>query len=92
MQPFTRFQLFTAVFYVILVISILKFLDSRIKIYYVGFLLIISLIASKSLRSNKYIPYSNYLKYVIKNEYPSYEYRDKYNPEHSPYSKKNRIF
>lgn len=86
MQPLARFQLFLAVFFVIAIISIVYFLNKKKKNYYIIFLLLVSLIACKNIMSNKYVPYTNYLTYIFSNEYPSYEYRDSFNPDNSPYS------
>jgi len=85
MQLATRFQLFLSVFFVIAIISIFKFFDSNLKVCYVIFLLFISLIACKNIMSYKYVPYSNYLQYVIINDYPSYEYRSSYNINNTPF-------
>lgn len=87
MQPLARFQLFLAIFFVIAIISIVYFLNKEKKKYYIFFLLIISFIACKNVLSNKYVPYTNYLSYILLNEYPSYDYRSSFNLDNSPYDK-----
>ncbi|GHT67110.1 hypothetical protein AGMMS50239_29710 [Bacteroidia bacterium] len=49
------------------------------------------MILSKAITgSYKFIPYSNYIPYVIKGEYPDFNYRSNYNYINSPYYESNR--
>lgn len=85
LQLLVRFQLFFVVFFVIAIVSILRFLKPQLRAGYITFVFLVSLILCKSLMSYKYVPYTNYLTYAISGNFPSYEYRSTYNLIHSPY-------
>jgi len=58
----------------------------RSKIIYTLYLLLLAFVGSNRIYADfRYIPYSNYLEYVIKGYFPSYNERDNYNLKHSPY-------
>lgn len=82
---FSRFQLYLSVFYSIGVVLLINiFVRSSRYIYVIG-LLCLSFIATGKIFSFKYIPYTNYLYYVLTDEYPSFEYRSEYNYRNTPY-------
>ena len=87
-EIFMRFLLFLSPFFCIALVrcgSIFK-INSR-KLYYT-FLLFMALVgAQRIFMDYRYIPYTSYLPYFVKREYPSYEYRTMYNHIHSPYTK-----
>jgi len=78
-QVLTRLQLLLSVVFVVTLISIYSVIQIRYKNLYIAFLVIVSLIAIKGVYSVKYIPYTNYIPYFLKNDFPSYDYRDSYN-------------
>lgn len=82
---FSRFQLYLSVFYSIgIVLLISAFVRSSRNIYIIG-LLVLSFIATNKIFSYRYIPYTNYLYYILTDEYPTFEYRSDYNYRNTPY-------
>lgn len=87
-ELFSRFQLFTSVFFCIALIMLLQaFKPSSQKLYLVYLLCIASVGTTKLFADNRYIPYTSYIPYMFQTEQPSYEYRSQYNYMHSPYNK-----
>ena len=86
-EIFMRFLLFLSPFFCIALVrcaDVFK-INSR-NLYYVLLLLIAMIGSQRIFADYRYIPYTSYLPYMIKGEYPSYEYRSMYNFIHSPYS------
>ena len=55
------------------------------------FLLVLAIIGySRIFSTYRYIPYTNYLTYALKGEFPSYSYRSAYNHNNSPYKITNK--
>ena len=87
-ELFSRFQLFTSVFFCIALIMLMHaFKPSSQKLYLVYLLCIASVGTTKLFADNRYIPYTSYIPYMFQTEQPSYEYRSQYNYMHSPYNK-----
>ena len=86
-ELFSRFQLFTSVFFCIALIMLLQaFKPFSQRLYLVYLLCIASVGTTKLFVDYRYIPYTNYILYRFQ-EQPSYEYRSQYNYMHSPYNK-----
>lgn len=85
-EVFMRFQLYFAVFFVIAISLLVRAFARKSRVVYLTALLIISFIPCQTLfKDYRYIPYTNYLVYVIKGDFPSYTYRSSYNMNNSPY-------
>lgn len=87
-QMFVRIQLYFSVFLAIAVGLVMLSFEYKSRIIYVCIMLLISLyVCSEKITSSaRYVPYSNYVEYVLKGEYPSYSKRFFYNIKHSPYT------
>ena len=83
---FSRFQLYLSVFYSIGIVLLINIFTRSSRYIYIISLLCLSFIASSKIFSYKYIPYTNYLYYILIDEYPSFEYRSDYNYRNTPYS------
>lgn len=85
-----RMALFLSPFYVIMFAMIVKELNITSKIIFkFGFFMAALLITWATITGKpNYVPYTNILEFVIKGEYPKFEYRKNYNKENSPYKKK----
>ena len=86
---FTRFVYYYAIPFVVYVsYSCTHFSLKSRRCYYI-FIFIMILFMTKSLITSdyRYIPYSNYLEYIMNVDKPSYEERFNYNYENSPYNK-----
>ena len=83
-----RFQLYLVVPYSIGVAFLAVSMLRRKRMVSYGFLFILSLIMMRSSlkigteEEFKYIPYTNYMTYVLSGDQPSYEYRSSYNYKH----------
>lgn len=73
-------------------ISILtSFFTERSKKIYITYLLGLAIIGSSQIFATwRYLPYTNYLTYALKGEFPSYSFRSAYNPNNSPYKSTNK--
>lgn len=77
---FYRFQLYVWVFYAIAIAYLCTAFTLRCRKLYLFALFSLSLLVTSQLKYiPKFVPYTNYLEYVIKGEYPSYSYRSDYN-------------
>lgn len=77
---FYRFQLYVWVFYAIAIAYLATAFTLECRKFYLFALFSLSLLVTSQLSNlPKYVPYTNYLEYVIKGEYPSYSYRSEYN-------------
>ena len=84
---FGRFQLYFCYTFSIGSITCLYLFFRRWKPFYhlTTIILMVSLVYVNITNSYKYIPYSNYLQYLISNKFPNYWYRSNYNHMKSPY-------
>jgi hypothetical protein len=88
MKIFDRLFLFLIPFYIISIIYLLKSLTIKSNKYILYlFFILFSLKLTYSIISYdyRYVPYTNYMFYWVKNDFPKIEYRKNYNPKHSPY-------
>lgn len=85
---FSRITIFFEIFYICAIGYILKLLPNQIKlIVSLSIFIYSSLYAYRVITSDfRYVPYTNYLVSIIKNENLSYEERSKYNFIKSPYN------
>lgn len=84
-EIFARFQLYLCVFFCAAIALLSSMFNLRSKIIYTLYLLLLAFVGSNRIYADfRYIPYSNYLEYVIKGYFPSYNERDNYNLKHSP--------
>lgn len=85
---FFRFNLYYVIPYSVMIGYLISVQNKKMKFPYVGgLILIFGIILFRSITSSyKYIPYSHYFEYVLK-EKPSFYYRSFYNLENSPYKK-----
>lgn len=82
---FYRFQLYVCVFYAIVIAYLCTTFTLKSRKIFLWALFTLSLLVTSQLRYiPKFVPYSNYLKYAIKGEYPSYHYRSDYNFNANP--------
>lgn len=90
-EVFMRFQLYYMIFFVAGISYLTVFFTERSKKIYISYLLGLSVIGSNQIFSTwRYLPYTNYLTYAVKGEFPSYSFRSAYNPNNSPYKSKNK--
>lgn len=90
-EIFTRFQLYFAVFFCIAISWLVYAFTLRSRPVFVTYLLAVALIGTIKLFADyRYIPYTNYLVYSLKGEYPSYDNRSMYNFQHSPYASRGK--
>jgi len=83
-----RFTLFLFPFYAISIVQLLKSIEIKSNLYILSlFFVLFSLQQTYNTVSAdfRYVPYTNYMPYFIKNDFPSIEYRHKYNLKNSPY-------
>lgn len=85
---FGRFQLYFTVFLAIAIGLLMLSFDFRSRIMYMCLLLAVACYTSydKITSTARYVPYTNYLEYALKGEFPSYSQRYYYNIDHSPYT------
>lgn len=88
MKIFYRFSIFLSPFYILSIVYLLN--SFRIKtnkyiIISVFMLLYMKQTYSLVTYDYKYVPYTNYIYYWSKNDFPKLESRRNYNPIHSPY-------
>ena len=91
-EIFSRFQLYFSIFFVMAIISLIQIFTKESRHIYISFLLILSLLTcyKKVTQDYRYVPYTNYLVYLVSGEFPTYDIRSNYNYIHSPY-KRNSI-
>jgi hypothetical protein len=91
-EIFSRFQLYFSIFFVMAIISLIQIFTKESRHIYISFLLILSLLTcyKKVTQDYRYVPYTNYLVYLVSDEFPTYDTRSNYNYIHSPY-KRNSI-
>lgn len=80
-----RLQLYLCVFYSIGVVLAAYAFTKKSFIIYTNYLLCLSLVAVFSIMTYKYVPYSNYLFYIFKDQPPSFSYRSNYNIKNTPF-------
>lgn len=91
MKIFYRLSLFLVPFYIVSIIYLLtsfKIKTNKYLLYLFVVLLYFKQTYSLITYDSKYIPYTNYISYLIKNDFPNIEYRHQYNFKHSPYKGK----
>lgn len=86
-EVLSRFQLYFAIFFAIAIATLVLAFTERSKTIYISMLLGLCVIAAsnKIFADYRYIPYTNYLAYVLKGDFPSFAYRSAYNMNNSPY-------
>lgn len=90
-EVFMRFQTYFVVFFIAAIAFLIDVFTNRSKPLYVAYLLVLALIGSSTIFSTwRYLPYTNYLTYMVKGEFPAYSYRSAYNPNNSPYKAMNK--
>lgn len=90
-EVFMRFQIFYMVFFIASISYLTYYFSEQSKKIYVSYLLVLSIIGcSRIFSTYRYIPYTNYLTYAIKGEFPSYSFRSAYNHNNSPYKTTNK--
>jgi hypothetical protein len=83
---FGRMLFYFCIFYTVVITSLIRIFEYKSRMIYVFYLLILSLISTKRIFEDfRYIPYTNYIPYFIKGDYPSFEERSNYNYMNSPY-------
>ncbi len=85
---FSRFQLYLVVFYVIGVVSLVRAFTASSKPLVISIICLLSCyICCSDIKRNgwKYVPYTNYVKYLMTDDLKSYRYRDNYNLLNTPY-------
>lgn len=90
-EMFVRLQLYFSVFFAIAVSLLMLSFNYKSRLFFVSLLLLMSfyVCTEKTTNSSRYVPYSNYIEYALKGDYPSYSKRFMYNIIKSPY--KNEI-
>ena len=85
---FSRFQLYFTAFLAIAIGLLILSFDLRSRILYMCLLFAVACYASydRITSSARYVPYTNYLDYALKGEFPSYSKRYYYNMDHSPFT------
>lgn len=90
-EVFMRFQIYFVIFFIAAIAFLIDAFTARSKIIYVSYLFLLAIIGCNSIFSTwRYLPYTNYLTYAIRGEFPSYSYRSAYNPNNSPYKSMNK--
>ena len=90
-EVFMRFQLYYMIFFVAGISYLTIFFTERTKKIYISYILVLAIIGNSRIFSTyRYIPYTNYLPYALKGEFPSYSYRSAYNYNNSPYKTTNK--
>ena len=90
-EVFMRFQIFYMVFFIASISYLTYYFSEQSKKIYVSYLLVLSIIGcSRIFSTYRYIPYTNYLTYALKGEFPSYSFRSAYNHNNSPYKTTNK--
>ncbi|NLJ19572.1 MAG: EpsG family protein [Bacteroidales bacterium] len=90
MKIFHRLSIFLAPFYILCISYMLKSFTIKVNKYILyTFFVLLYFKQTYSLVTDdyRYVPYTNYVCYCVKNDFPSIEYRHQYNPKHSPYKK-----
>lgn len=85
---FSRFQLYVVVFYAIGIVYLLRIFTPSSRIIAIFMLCVLSCFSGyKDIRRDgwKYVPYTNYIGYLITNDLKPYSYRDDYNKMMTPY-------
>lgn len=88
LKVFQRFTLFLFPFYALSIVYLLKSLKINTnKIILNSFFLLFSLLQTYTTISKdfRYVPYTNYIDYSARKDFPTIEYRSQYNRKNSPY-------
>lgn len=88
MKIFHRLSIYLIPFYTFSIIYMLKSFSIKVNKYILySFFVLWSLMQTYVLiiYDYRYIPYSNYFVHFMKKDLPDIEYRNEYNPKHSPY-------
>lgn len=91
MKIFHRLSIFLIPFYIISIIYLLNSLSIKANkyiLYLLFMLLSLKLTYSLVTFDYRYVPYSNYMFYWVKKDFPSIEYRYEYNRKYTPYKEK----
>lgn len=88
-EIFGRILFYFCIFYTIIITYLITIFEFKSRTIYIFYLLFLSIISTTKIFADfRYIPYTNYITYFIKGEYPSYEERSEYNYINSPYAEK----
>ena len=93
MKILNRFQLYLFPMYIIIILYLLKSLKIRTNAILLGtFFVMLSIFQTYKLvtKDHRYVPYTNYAEYWIKNDFPKLEFRHTYNKKHSPYKQEKK--
>lgn len=85
---FSRFQLYLVVLYAVGIVLLINNLAPTIRnIAIYSLFLLCCITGYQDIRKDgwKYVPYSNYLPYILSGEFPSFYYRESYNARFTPY-------
>lgn len=88
MKILQRFPLFLFPVYILGIIYLLKSFEIKMNMYLLtAFFVALSFLQTYNIITAdfRYVPYSNYLYHLNKNDLPDIEYRYQYNRKHSPY-------
>jgi len=88
---FQRFPLFLFPFYVLAILYLLKTVKIKANLYILGaFFMLLSFFQTYNTVTAdfRYVPYTNYIYYWSKKDFPPIEERAYYNKKHSPYKNK----
>ena len=86
---FGRFLFFVSIPFAIVMIDLINSFEMKSRPFYAIFVALITFYTTYTTITldYKYIPYTNYLTYIMKKEKPSYYERSMYNFRNSPYAK-----
>lgn len=88
MKILQRFLFYFIPFYVLNIIYLLKSFQIKTNKYLIGLFFVLLSFAqtyNTVTADFRYVPYTNYLEYYFKGNFPDKEYRYQYNRKHSPY-------
>lgn len=90
MKILHRFYLYLTPFYALSIIYLLNSFTIKVNRYiiysfFIGFSLLQTYVLV--IYDYRYVPYSNYIKYWIKKDFPSIDYRNEYNKKYTPYKR-----
>lgn len=90
-EIFSRFQLYVAPLFFVAIILVANSFAHTSRLLYITYILCTSLFVGykKITHDERFIPYSTYIPYILTKDYPSYEYRDSFNYNNSPYANQN---
>ncbi len=85
---FGRMLFYFSIFYSIAIVSLISIFEFSSRLIYIFYLLFLSFISTTRIFQDfRYIPYTSYIPYFLKGNYPTFEERSDYNYVNSPYDK-----